>query len=149
MRQVKFLLASVVTAFLVAGCSSHSTPETIANLNGYWQIAKVEQKDGKTKTYKMSPMVDYIKIDSTQKGYRMKLSPQYDGTYKTTRDAENFTLKRKNDSLRFYYKTRMAEWRETLLFSEKDKFSVKNDKGITYTYKRYEGIPKYEDDGKK
>lgn len=149
MKHFNFLFVSLFAAIIFTSCDSTSTQQKIQNLNGYWSISKVEKKDGKVVKYRINPSVDFIKVDSTQKGFRIKVTPKSDGSYNTTRNTENFTIKQENDSLRFHYKTDMAKWSETLLSSDKDHFTVKNKEGITYTYERFHGIPKFEEHGQK
>lgn len=142
MKNKGFLVSFIAIAFLCVGCTS-SNEETINNLNGYWGIHKVKKINGDVQVYKMNPAVDYIQIDSTgQKGFRLKVRPKINGSFTTTREAEHFTLKMENDSLRFYYKTPMDSWKETLISSEKNTFTVKNSRGITYTYNRFKSLKK-------
>lgn len=140
--KAKTLIASLIfSIFLVIGCQTPSTQEVTKNLKGYWEIYQVKGPDGEIrKVYKVNPAVDYIEIDSNQNGIRIKLQPQFDGKYRTNKNAEHFTINKENDSVRFHYKTEMDEWTETLIKSDKDEFTVKNNRGMVYTYKRFEGL---------
>lgn len=142
--QKRTLFVGVLTLiFLVASCHSPSEQEVIQNLNGYWKIHKVKKKGEKEiREYKFSTSIDYIEVDSAGEGYRVKVKPQLDSTFKTTKDAEHFTLEMKEDSLRFQYETPMDSWTETLISSHENEFKVKNNRGITYTYKRFESLKK-------
>ena len=127
---------------MVSCNSSPSDQDIIKNLTGYWQIDKVKQEDGQVRKYKFTNTIDYIQVDSTGAGFRLKGQPQMDSSFKTTKKAEYFQLKREDDSLRFYYKTRMDHWTETLLSADKDQFTVKNARGMVYTYRRFESLHK-------
>ena len=142
MKKNLFLLGSLIVVFLVFSCENPSNQEQFKQLNGYWSIQKVKQKNGDIKTYKANPTVDYIEVDSTGKGYRTKVQPKFDGSFKTSATIEKFKLKMENDSLRFHYKTKMDDWTETVLALDKDKFTVKNKRGLVYTYKRFESLEK-------
>lgn len=142
MKNKILFIGTLVIGFLLTGCSSPSTQDTIEHLNGYWSIHKVKKQDGKTRQYKVNPMIDYIEIDSTGYGYRIKVEPKIDGSYRTTGDVEHFNIDKENDSIHFHYKTEMDNWTETLLSIKKDRFTVKNSRGITYTYKRFESLKK-------
>ena len=126
-------------ALFIIGCSEALSKKDLDQLNGYWEIAKVSFKDGNTKEYKVSTSVDFIKIDSL-KGYRKKVQPKLDGTFDTSNDAEFFTILEQNGEFIFQYKNNLSEWKETILEVSKDNFSVSNETGIIYAYKRFNPI---------
>ncbi|WP_121665547.1 hypothetical protein [Mesonia aquimarina] len=144
-KTIQFFL-SISFFWLAFSCQQKPEKEDIQLLNGYWEIKEVTQKDGTKRGYKFNETVDFISLDSTGKGFRKKVMPQLDGTYKTFADREQLEAKMKNDSLYLYYTTDLANWKEEVILIEKDKFSVKNKRGIQYTYQRFNG---YLDDGKK
>lgn len=130
----------LILGFLLLSCQTPTDQEVIKNLNGYWKIHAVQQIDGTVKEYSFSTNIDYIEIDSNNEGFRLKVQPQPDSTYITSKKAEHFQVKKENDSLKFYYETPMDNWTETLLNAKKDEFTVKNERGITYTYKRFKSL---------
>lgn len=133
-------IVSVLTfVYLIIGCSDTLSKEDLSQLNGYWEIAKVSFRNGNTKEYKVSTSIDFIKIDSL-KGYRKKVQPKFDGTFDTSNDAEFFLIKEQNGEFIIHYKNDLSEWNETILEISRDNFSVSNEAGITYTYKRFNPI---------
>lgn len=136
----------MVLGTTLIACDSMTTPKKIARLNGYWEIKEAKPMHGKPKAYKFNRIVDYFKLKKDSTGYRKKLKPTIDGKYKIIDGHENFKLKMENDSLRFYYSTKLSHWKETLISLEKNSFKVRNKEGIIYTYKRFTG---YLDHGKK
>ncbi|RKN76857.1 hypothetical protein [Ulvibacterium marinum] len=133
-------IVSVLTfVYLIIGCSDTLSKEDLNQLNGYWEIAKVSFHDGNTKEYKVSTSIDFIKIDSL-KGYRKKVQPKFDGTFDTSNDAEFFLIKEQNGEFIFHYKNNLSEWKEAILKISRDNFSVSNEAGITYEYKRFNPI---------
>lgn len=124
----------------LGACQSPSEKEVISQLNGYWKVTQVKDTEGQLREYSLSTNIDYIEIDSNHEGFRLKVQPQPDSTFLTTSKAEHFTIKQEEDSLRFYYETTMDNWKETLVSSKKDQFTVKNEQGITYTYERFKSI---------
>lgn len=128
--------------FLLAltACNTLSTEEKIDNLNGYWGISEVKTADGEVRQYTINAWVDYIEINATNKGFRKKVKPKFDGSYIIAgNDAEKITVKVENDSINLYYNTGMANWKETLIYSSEDKITFKNKYGNTYTYTRFTG----------
>lgn len=130
MKKRSFLLI-----LLIASCSKN--PEALKeHLTGYWEIEEVTLRNGSKKQYKFSDTVDYIEITDSI-GFRKKMKPNFNGTYKTSKNTEHFTLKPENDSLNLYYKTPFASWKETVLHSSKDKLQIINQNKDLYLYKRY------------
>lgn len=137
-------LLSLLILFMACNNSQQiSDEEMIKNLNGYWKIEKVERPQfNDIKEYKFSNYAEYIELYPDMEGFRVKLQPQLDSTFKRSSNAETFVVKREKDSIKMHYKTPMDEWTETLVSLEKDEFSVRNKKGFTYTYKRFESLAK-------
>lgn len=131
---------TVLILFLVTFCFSCSTTkkEDLKNLNGYWEIKEVKQENGKEIVFKFNEMVDFIEIKNLN-GIRKKVQPSLEGGYKATNDAENFTISQQGESWVFHYQTELDEWTETLLKLNENEFIVKNNRGITYTYQRFNG----------
>lgn len=143
MKQVKLAITALTGILVLISCNqSPSKQEVVENLNGYWGIDKVKDKDGEEQKYKANPVVDYIEIDSSLKGCRVKVEPQMDSTFKTSGNENHFKLNKENDSLRLHFKTSIDEWEETLLSVNEDEFSVKDDRGTIYTYRRFESLEK-------
>ena len=75
-----------IILFLVFGlflsCKQSISESDLQNLNGYWEIEKVELPDGDKKEYKVNETIDFFKIEAN-KGFRKKVMPQLDGTYLT------------------------------------------------------------------
>lgn len=124
---------------MLAGCAKNVTKEELPKLNGYWEIEKVVFPDGNAKEYSVNPMVDYVQLQG-DKGYRKKVQPKFDGTYDTSNDAEPFQIVEIEERFYMLYKNNMSTWREQLLAVEDDFFSVVNEAGLQYHYKRFEPI---------
>lgn len=132
-------VVQVVLLLLLIGCSNNVKKENLKNLNGYWEIEQVAFPDGGAKEYRVNTTVDYIELKA-QKGYRKKLQPRFDGTYRTSDDAETFEIVEEEGNLIFRYKTELSEWSEQLVDLGDDTFSVVNQDGKRYDYKRFESI---------
>jgi|AntDeeMinimDraft_5_1070356.scaffolds.fasta_scaffold00936_2 hypothetical protein len=145
MKKLSFTITTVICFFLLYSCGYNVEFENLDRLNGYWEIKEVKRPDGKNRDYKFSETVDYIKIDSLNHGIRKKMKATVSGKYKTTPRIERFEVKKEDDSLRLYYKTEMDDWKETLVQLDKDRFAVRNERGIIYIYQRFNG---FIDDGK-
>lgn len=131
----------VVFAFAVLwACADTSISEDdLHYLNGYWEISAVEFSDGTQKSYTVNPSIDFI-LWENGKGFRKKVHPQLDGTYNTSRDAEAFTMNHVDNVYTLHYKSNLSEWEETLIQLDSISFSVRNEAGIVYYYKRFQPI---------
>ncbi|MCK5442389.1 MAG: hypothetical protein KAJ23_10900 [Maribacter sp.] len=121
---------------LLVGCKNEVSQEDIALLNGYWEIDEVTMVDGKTKSYTVSTTIDYIEIKELS-GYRKKVYPKFDGTYDTSNDAEPFTIVSKDDIFEIHYENELSKWVEKIESLDYVSFTVVNEEGVNYTYKRF------------
>ncbi|MBT8179328.1 MAG: hypothetical protein HKP60_09445 [Eudoraea sp.] len=124
---------------LIAGCSPKVDVDKLPKLNGYWEIEKVVFPDGSTKTYEVNASVDFIQINGKE-GFRKKMQPQFDGSFRTSDDAERFTVIDKSGILIMSYANAEQTWEETLVALLDDQFEVVNQAGISYHYKRYQPL---------
>ena len=129
----RILLLIVLVSVL--SCKQKITEADLSNLNGYWEIEKVELPDGDKKEYKVNETIDFFKIEAN-KGFRKKVMPQLDGTYLTNDIQEDVVVVLKDGDASLQYKTTYASWKEEIIELTKDKLVVKNQQEIEYYYKR-------------
>lgn len=129
----RILLLIVLVSVL--SCKQKITEGDISNLNGYWEIEKVELPDGDKKEYKVNETIDFFKIEAN-KGFRKKVLPQLDGTYLTNDIQEDVVVVLKEGDASLKYKTTYASWSEEIIELTKDRLVVKNQQEIEYYYKR-------------
>ena len=129
----RILLLIVLVSVL--SCKQKITEADISNLNGYWEIEKVELPDGDKKEYKVNETIDFFKIEAN-KGFRKKVMPQLDGTYLTNDIQEDIVIAVKDGDATIQYKTTYASWKEEIIELTKDKLVVKNEQDLEYHYKR-------------
>lgn len=132
----------LVVAFSTLSCTKKLTVTDLQNLNGYWEIEKVETSGGETKEYRINTTIDYIELKDSLSGFRTKVNPMLDGTFQSNNDKETFTLAKKENNYIFKYKNDLTDWKETLKTIDKDHFIVTNTTGNTYYYKRFESLKK-------
>ncbi len=132
----KLALLLILIIFSCKEDKSHFTE----NIDGYWEIKYVKLNNGYEKEYTVNETIDYIEITSDTSGFRKKMKPQFDGTFKTSNNSETFTFKIENDSFNLHYKTPYHNWKETILDISKDEMKVINQSKDVYLYKRYTPI---------
>lgn len=130
---VLLLLASLT----LLSCTKKISGEDIAKLNGYWEIESVTMPDGSKKDYKVNPTIDFFEVKG-KTGFRKKVMPQFDGSYKVNEGSEKITISQKNEKTYVNYATTYAKWQEELITLTNDELVVKNQHGIEYHYKKPE-----------
>ncbi|NVN18796.1 hypothetical protein GUA46_10620 [Muricauda sp. HICW] len=136
---MKRILSLVLILFLWSCDESSVNKDDLHYLNGYWEISEVEFPDGSIKEYGMNTSIDFIQLKE-DKGYRKKMKPQFDGSYDTSKDVEDFEISHINETFTLRYKNEFSEWEEKLVELDSVSFSVINQEGVTYKYKRFEPI---------
>lgn len=119
----------------VLSCKQKISDTDISNLNGYWEIEKVELPDGDKKEYKINETLDFFKIEAN-KGFRKKVMPQLDGTYLVNDVQEEVVVVLNDGNASLQYKTKYASWNEEIVALTRDKLVVKNQQEMEYHYKR-------------
>ena len=121
------------------GCAETNSVDDINQLQGYWEITKVEFPNGESKKYDISTTIDYIEYKE-MKGFRKKLQPRLDGNFNTSNDAVYFTIENKNDIFIVRYQNELNLWEEKIRLLNKDQLVLVNEEGISYHYHRFNQI---------
>lgn len=132
-------LILLISLFVLVSCSNNPQ-EQLKNLNGYWQIEKVEMENDSVIEYKLSQLIDYIEInDST--GFRKKLKPKIDGGFiENSNNSEKITARIEDNSLFLYYSTPFDEWKEEVLEATNEELVILNRDDKKYYYQRYKPL---------
>lgn len=106
-------------------------------MNGYWEIYKVEKEGNLIKEYTDNTVIDFFELtDST--GYRMKVQPLLDGSFKTSGDRKPFTISKKNKVYTLHYESNNVQWTETLMELSNSEIILRNKDNLSYFYKKYQ-----------
>jgi hypothetical protein len=133
-----FLLIWVV---FLSTLSCSKNPETyIPHLEGYWEIKQVYKNGNAVKTYNISTMVDYFKVNDDLTGYRKKVAPSLDGKFTVTSDESSFILKAEKGKLHIYYTVNNVTFKETIKKASETELIITNDEGFEYLYKPFESL---------
>lgn len=138
---MKYNLFLAVT-FLLFSCQSEVKKENLTQLNGYWEIKEVEFNNGETKEYKVNETIDFIELKSEKPGqplvgFRQKVMPQFDGTFKTNGIKENLKVFEVDKTFYLECKTDYGKWNEEIISIEDSTLVLKNKQDIIYTYKKF------------
>lgn len=122
--------------FILQSCNQTITDKDIANLNGYWEIKKVVLNDGDDKDYKVNETIDFFEVKDN-KGFRQKVMPQFDGTFKTNNLKEEIFISNSDGNYFINYSTEYGKWKEEIIEIKDSVLVTKNDKELEYHYKKF------------
>ena len=115
--------------FILQSCNQTITDKDIANLNGYWEIKKVVLNDGDDKDYKVNETIDFFEVKDN-KGFRQKVMPQFDGTFKTNNLKEEIFISNSDGNYFINYSTEYGKWKEEIIEIKDSVLVTKNDKEL-------------------
>lgn len=124
------LLLSVV----LLSCNKSYTNDEISKINGYWEIEKVVMADS-VKQYGVNPTIDYFEVKG-RNGFRKKVMPQIDGTYRMNNLAEEIKVVEDSGKTYIKYTTDYAKWTEEIVTLSEDELVLKNNHDMEYHYKK-------------
>ena len=117
-------------------CHSSVKKEDIKKLNGYWEIKKVTLSSGEKKDYNVNETIDYFELKGNV-GFRQKVMPQFDGTFRTNDIKAKIKIVEKNNASFIEYNTVYGKWQEEIITIEDSTLVLKNKEKVTYTYKKF------------
>ena len=132
MKKIGFLIVSLV----LISCHSNVKNEDIPKLSGYWEIKTVTLENGEKKDYKVNETVDFFELKKNE-GFRQKVMPQFDGTFRTNGIKENIKVFNVDNTYFIECKTDYAMWNEEIISIEDSTLVLKNRQNIKYTYKKF------------
>lgn len=130
---------------IASSCSGNDPKEQLKHLDGYWEIKTVEFSKDSVREYKFNEMIDFFELENGV-GFRKKVRPQIDGSYKITQDAEAVDARIENGNLHLYYTTPFDSWKEKVLRAGEENLSLQTEEGIIYHYKRFTPLNIYDEE---
>jgi hypothetical protein len=122
--------------FLFVSCKQEVKRQDLVKLNGYWEIEKVEMPSGEKKVYKVNETIDYFEIKNNE-GFRQKVMPQFDGTFKTNYIKESIEVVDSNSVYYIKFATDYGKWKEQIVALKDSVLVLKNKDDLKYTYKKF------------
>jgi len=132
---MKKILSLLFITLSLLSCQQNIDDDDIAKINGYWEIEEVVLPDGEEKEYKISETVDFFEIKNNI-GFRKKVMPQIDGTYKANDLQEDIKITKSGDTVFIEYSTAYAKWKEQVLKVSDENLVLKNKQNLEYHYKK-------------
>ena len=132
MKKVSLLFLAV----LLISCKEDIKETDLVKLNGYWEIKQVALENGETKDYKVNETIDFFELKD-KAGFRQKVMPQFDGTYKTNGIKEKLKVFEAGQTYFIEFQTDYGKWNEEILTLEDSTLILKNKQNLIYTYKKF------------
>ena len=135
MKKIHFL----AFLFLLISCTSVEK-EDLHNLNGYWEITKVFQPDGKEVDFSMNTIYDFYEINADYKGIYKKATPQLDGTFIVDEYQEEIEIIEDQKDFKIKFHSEFDDRELTIVEITGNKLILKNSDQKTYYYKKAKPI---------
>jgi len=129
-------ITTLFLTFLIISCQTDVNKEDLSKLNGYWEIKQVTLADGETKDYKVNETIDFFEVKDNA-GFRQKVMPQFDGTFKTNGIKESLKIFEVDNTFFIECKTDYGKWNEEIIIVEDSTLVLKNKQNLVYTYKKF------------
>jgi hypothetical protein len=124
--------------FILISCSNKVTQQNLHNLNGYWDIDKVESVDKIVTEYGANSTIDYYFVNDENQGFRKKTTLDFSGTYKTNNIKDKIVIEDKNGTFIIKTTTPLDNWEDVIINLTPEKLVLKNEKGILFHYNKHE-----------
>lgn len=132
-------IAVFLLTLIVLSCSN-STADNLELLNGYWEIAQIENSYGSTKEYSISQNIEFFELTKEGKGTRKKVQPDINGNFTTTNSSQNIDVEINESTVFLKYSTEFDSWQEEILRITPNELILKNQDDYIYTYRRYQPL---------
>ena len=133
---MKNTITILLFGLLLVSCKQSITDQDITKINGYWEIQKVILKDGDKKDYKVNETIDYFELKNN-KGFRQKVMPQFDGTFRTNDIKETISVNKEDNIFYINYATTYGKWKEEIIEIHDSILVLKNNDELEYHYKKF------------
>ena len=124
--------------FILISCTDKVTQQDLQQLNGYWDIDKVESVDKKITKYGANSTIDFYFVNEQNEGYRKKTTLDFSGTYKTNNIKDKIVIEAKNGAFIIKTTTSLDNWEDIIVSLTKEKLVLKNEKGVLFYYNKHE-----------
>ncbi len=135
MKKIPFLTLLLI----LTGCTTVDK-EDLHNLNGYWEITKVFQPDGKEVDFSINTIYDFYEIDDDFKGIYKKASPQLDGTFIVDEYQEEIEIIEEEKDFKIKFHSDFNDRELTIIEITGNKLILTNSDNKTYYYKKAKPI---------
>lgn len=124
--------------FILISCTDKVTQQDLQQLNGYWDIDKVESADKEVTEYRANSTIDYYFLNDKNEGYRKKTTLDFSGTYKTNNIKDRIIIEDKNGTFIIKTTTSLDHWEDIIVSLTSEKLVLKSKNGILFYYNKHE-----------
>ena len=124
--------------FILISCSDKVKQQDVQNLNGYWDIDKVESVDKTVTEYGANSTIDYYFVNDKNEGYRKKTTLDFSGTYKANNIKDKIVIEGKKGTFIITTTTDLDTWEDVIVNLTPEKLILKNKNGDLFYYNKHE-----------
>jgi len=110
----------------------------LQDLNGYWDVVKVESTEKKVTQFGANTTIDYYFLGKDNTGYRKKMMPDFSGTYKSNNIKDKISITEKGGNFTIFTETTLNNWEDTILELTSEKLVLRNEIGTLFYYKKHQ-----------
>lgn len=122
---------------VVFSCSNKGTVENVNDLNGYWQITKAINSDGKKVEYPVNEDYDYFQIKD-KKGFHKKVHWQPMDKFLVNAIDEKVSVVAKNEQTVLHFESKFGKRDEILQSLSPKGMTIKTTNDAEFYYKKVE-----------
>ena len=134
----KIILISILSLTLWTACTGVSSDD-LKQLEGYWEISKVEAHGETFNPIGGAPVVDYYQMFNDSMGIKKKMVPSFGKKYSSSEDLIQYKILTVDGNYSLQFSSALEEWEEEIKsLSQEEMILFHNDK--SYHYKRHQKI---------
>ena len=135
---LKIILISILSLTLWTACTGVSSDD-LKQLEGYWEISKVEAHGETFNPIGGAPAVDYYQMFNDSMGIKKKMVPSFGEKYSSSEDLIQYKILTVDGNYSLQFSSALEEWKEEIKsLSQEEMILFHNDK--SYHYKRHQKI---------
>lgn len=135
---LKIILISILSLTLWTACTGVSSDD-LKQLEGYWEISKVEAHGETFNPIGGAPAVDYYQMFNDSMGIKKKMVPSFGEKYSSSEDLIQYKILTVDGNYSLQFSSALEEWEEEIKsLSQEEMILFHNDK--SYHYKRHQKI---------
>jgi hypothetical protein len=132
---MKKIVILVFLTFILFGCKKQIAVSETQKLNGYWQIKKVIDVDGKINEYPINEIYDFFELKN-KKGFHKKVQWQPTGTFLVNDAKDSIIIQNYKDKIMLSFKTDVATHSDELIEISEKNFVLKSDSGTKFYFEK-------------
>jgi len=125
----------IVLSCIAFSCAEKVDINQIEKINGYWQISKVEPKEGEKKEYKVNENYEYFELKN-KVGFHKKVRWQPMGTFLVDDLQEKIEASQKEEEVQLKFSSKFGKHTEMVRQLSDSVLVLASENGSEFYYKK-------------